>query len=88
MRDFERGWRPCPGRGRTAVIYAARLQLLVINVVSSAAAHFCFCPNSGHIAALRRSATKSADARRGARLAVNFTKLLGLVRRSPPISKA
>jgi hypothetical protein len=24
VRDFERGWRPCPGRGRTAANYAAR----------------------------------------------------------------
>jgi hypothetical protein len=23
VRDFERGWRPCPGRGRTAANYAA-----------------------------------------------------------------
>jgi hypothetical protein len=30
------------------------------------AAHFRFSPDSGHIAASHRSATKSADARRGA----------------------
>jgi len=30
------------------------------------AAHFRFCPDSGRIAASHRSATKSADARRGA----------------------
>src|ERR1700731_4792650 len=30
------------------------------------AAHFHFSPDSGHIAASHRSATKSADARRGA----------------------
>jgi hypothetical protein len=29
MRDFEQGWGPCPGRGRTAAIYAARLQLWI-----------------------------------------------------------
>jgi hypothetical protein len=40
--------------------------LWVINIVSSAAAHFHFSPDFGHIAASRRSATKSADARRGA----------------------
>jgi len=30
------------------------------------AAHFRFSPDSGHIAASHRSATKTADARRGA----------------------
>jgi len=43
------------------------------------AAHFRFSPDSGHIAESHRSATKSAEARR---LAVNFAKLLGLLRRS------
>jgi hypothetical protein len=38
----------------------------VINVVSAQAARFRLSPNSGHIAASHRSATKSADARRGA----------------------
>ena len=47
-------------------------------------AHFRFSPDSGHIAESHRSATKSAEARR---LAVNFAKLLGLLRRSPPRSQ-
>ena len=48
------------------------------------AAHFRFSPDYGHIAESHRSATKSAEARR---LAVNFAKLLGLLRRSPPRSQ-
>jgi len=48
------------------------------------AAHFRFSPDSGHIAESHRSATKSAEARR---LVVNFAKLLGLLRRSPPRSQ-
>jgi hypothetical protein len=52
------------------------------------AARFRFSPNSGHIAASHRSATKSADARRARQMAVNFAKLPELLRRSPPISKA
>ena len=36
------------------------------------AAHFRLSPDSGHIAASRRSATKSADARRGAALGVEL----------------
>ena len=38
----------------------------VINVVQAQPAHFRFSPDSGQIATSHRSATKSADARRGA----------------------
>jgi hypothetical protein len=48
------------------------------------AAHFRFSPDSGRIAASHRSATKSAAARR---VAVNFAKLLELLR-GPPMSEA
>jgi hypothetical protein len=43
-----------------------RTSALVINVVSSASRALPLLPDSGHIAASRRSATKSADARRRA----------------------
>jgi len=46
------------------------------------AAHFRFSPDSGHIAASHRSATKSADARRGAAHGANFTKLPELWRKA------
>ena len=43
------------------------------------AAHFRFSPDSGHIAASHRSATKSADARRGVAHAGEFAKLTASV---------
>ena len=47
-----------------------------------------FSPDSGHIAASHRSATKSADARQGAADDGELRKLPELLRRSPPISEA
>jgi hypothetical protein len=41
-------------------------RLRVIKSFQAQAAHYRFCADSGHIAASHRSATKSADARRGA----------------------
>jgi hypothetical protein len=47
-------------------------------------ARFRFSPDSRRIAASHRSATRDE----APRMTVNFAKLLGLLRRSPPISKA
>jgi len=52
------------------------------------AAHFRFSPDFGHIAASHRSATKSADARRGAALGGELGQMPELPRGSPPISEA
>ena len=41
------------------------------------AAHFRFSPDSGHIAASDRSATKSVDARRGAAVGCELRQVAG-----------
>ena len=52
------------------------------------AAHFRFSPNSGRIAASHRSATKSADARRGAADGGELRQAAGAAAWTPPISEA
>src|SRR5580693_328463 len=56
----------------------------VVNLVSAQAAHVRLSPDSRHSVASRRSATKSADARRGAADDDELRQAAGLLHGPPP----